>query len=977
MPATGLAVSRSEDTTSFPQSHGSPSTMIRDPTTSVYAHGRESWQRLRTANHTADAAHSWSNSSVTKNSSSSRNDPHTRPKPKSVHARRKSSSARKTPTPSSASGDDLLSSQPLAAVAPPGPAVRTLPISIPPPINATPIQPPRSPRPLLSHVPNATPRTVSPTKKTPPAPIQVLLSTKDMDSSSAVHAIGSANLSARFAHPTPLPSPVDTNEDVMDIEACIDDPVLAPLGRHVNRRRSPKRSSKGHVDINVVRPSSPTTFIQQQERESNVPVTSLVLRRRRMDCAQLEQHLQGLQPILDPKTMSLQSPLLHLAELDLSRNRLSSLPADLTKLAPSLIYLNLSHNQFTEIPLELCQLTHLQVLIMSQNKIEGAVPEEIFSSLTQLKNLRLCSNEITSLPDTLAHLDKLESLSMGSVYGGNLLTAFPADCIQYMTALRELELNHNKIRFLPEDIGHPHSHLRQLSASDNKLEAIPKSIGQCSELRSLNLGRNHLTSLPTEIADLKQLDTLDLSENLLCVIPGDVADFLTKTTLLLTGNPFTRGYCDVGQNPVNEAGGVGADVNVPTDEERYAALLKNLSRRAILNAAASSSSSTHTATLSSLASARESPRLAPAGGESSYEMDQDEKLDYHLYYTRHALSSRPPSRADSINSLNDAAGTGSSAPRFNVEAVNSDIDSFFDYIPSPSSVNATSLSTTTVLSNLITAEPSIFDSTLLTVPVPLSPASSTLSSPLSTPQLLSPATGAEPSNPPLISPLVGERPTTTSTPHFLPSLKELAARSTLQTGKPLPLEFIPEGVVEYMQPGARPCGYCRGPYVKEWVSSVRVKSYQGHPAVARRVRFCSSTCWKRANDQMEAEEASGVVSSMARPGATTGHLPPVVTTAGYSPEESNSIAILDSATPSPMDGVPPPSVLTTMPLSSESMRTCKGGQSYWPVIDRQQRGRSLTTGSPLAKAAATESSGSITKASVCSGRCAGAGVCDW
>ncbi|KAK5810024.1 hypothetical protein F5H01DRAFT_258290, partial [Linnemannia elongata] len=379
--------------------------------------------------------------------------------------------------------------------------------------------------------------------------------------------------------------------------------------------------------------------------------------------------------------------------------------------------------------------------------------------LTQLKTLKLCANQITSLPDSLAHLNKLESLSMGSVYGGNLLTTFPAGCIRFMTALRELDLSHNQLRFLPVDVGHPHSHLRQLVASDNKLEAIPKSIGLCRELRSLNLGRNQLTSLPTEIADLKQLDTLDLSENLLCVIPGDVADFLTKTTLLLTGNPFTRGYCDASRNPVSEIGGLG--INYPSDEERYSAVLKSLSRRAILNSAASSSSS-HTPTLAHPGGVRESPRLTPTtatGAEHGYEMDQDERLDYHLYYTRHALSSRPPSRAESISSLNEA-----------------------DYA-------------------------------------------------VTMPQYHSD------------TPLQGGQPVASSAPSFFPTLKELAARAVLHGGKPLPLEYIPEPIIDYLQPGARPCAWCRRPYVKEWVSSVRVKSYLGHPAVARRVRFCSVACW--------------------------------------------------------------------------------------------------------------------------------------
>ncbi|KAG0365802.1 hypothetical protein BGZ54_006191 [Gamsiella multidivaricata] len=794
----------------------------------------------------------------------------------------------------------------------------------------------------------------------------------------------------------------EADEDVMDIEACIDNPILAPLGRHVNKRRTSKRSDKSHIDINVVRPSSPATFIQEQERESHAPVTSLILRRRRLDCSQLEHYLQNLLPTLDPRTMcTLQSPLLHLTELDLSRNRLEALPADMTSLVPYLSYLNLSHNQFTEIPMELCRLTNLQALIMSQNRIEGPVPPQICASLAQLKTLRLCANQITSLPHTLARLNKLESLSMGSVYGGNLLTAFPADCIQHMSALRELDLSHNKLCFLPADIGHVHSHLRQLTASDNKLEAIPKSIGLCKELRSLNLGRNQLTSLPTEIADLKQLDTLDLSENLLCVIPGDVADFLTKTTLLLTGNPFTRGYCDASRNPVSEIGGLG--VNYNPDEERYAAVLKSLSRRAILNSAASTSSSgTHTPTLANLAGGRESPRLGH-GGEGAYEMDQDERLDYHLYYTRHALSSRPPSRAGSVSSLNEAdrvgsdygnshggswmesygPGTGTSTPRVNMEAVISDIDSFFDY---PSLSNSTNTMITTAISpRAAVTEPSIFEGTSLSTPSVLPSNEFPLAAPSPTPTsvqntaldaLVDTSNQALLSQMPIASPVVGLDSSVIFTPSYFPSLKELAARTVLHNSEPLPIGCIPEAVIDYLQPGARPCGLCRGPYVKEWVSSVRVKSYLGHPSVVRRVRFCSVACWKAASEQLEAEEAGKAASSAPPPGATTGHLPPVVRTDF---ECELSMSGLDSALPSPTTPSTP-SGPSQQPLWSSGMRMCKGGQSYWPVIERQRTGRSFfpeSSSTANTTRQHAKGSSSIAKTNVCSGGCLGGGVCEW
>ncbi|KAG0202621.1 hypothetical protein BGX28_004912 [Mortierella sp. GBA30] len=929
-----------------------------------------------------------------------------RPVPKVIHGRSKVSLVEQPHADSNTISDSPASPPPPA----PAPQSSKSPIS--------------SPLPLASSFSSSTSHS---SLNLPPRPISP---SKRMSASTSFSSTLMAKPSSSFttsAIPSQATGVPETGDALMDIESCIDNPVLAPLGRHVNKRRLPKRMDSDHIDINVVRPVSSSALIQEQEREAHTPVTSLILRRRRLDCEQLDRYLQNLQPTLDPQTMSiLQSPLLHLTELDLSRNRLSALPAKLTTLVPSLTYLNLSHNQFTEIPLELCRLTRLQVLIMSQNRIEGPVPHQICSSLLQLKTLRLCANQITSLPHTLSRLDKLESLSMGSVYGGNLLTTFPVRCIQFMSALRELDLSHNKLCFLPADIGHPSSHLRQLVASDNKLEAIPKSIGMCQELRSLNLGRNQLTSLPTEIADLKQLDTLDLSENLLCVIPGDVADFLTKTTLLLTGNPFTRGYCDASRNPVSEIGGLG--INYPSEEDRYAAVLKSLSRRAILNSAAtSSSSSNHTPTLSSLAAGRESPRLT-ATSEHGYEMDQDERLDYHLYYTRHALSSRPPSRAESVGSMNEngatsdygsayggtwadpyGSATGSSTPRVNAEAVISDIDSFFDCLPSLSSrTNTTSTTTVSISSSTITAEPSIFEGASLSVPstppsiFPILVTESEAPSDAAAESgeiynVVTPHYHNSHGNESSISPVTSALndvassipPPVTTSLNFFPSLLELAARAVLHRGQPLPIECMPEQVVDYLEPGARPCGLCRRPYVKEWVSSVRVKSYLGHPAVARRVRFCSAACWKTASEQLEAEEAAGTgrpgvmspsVPSLT-PGARTGHLPPVLTMESRRSSNTSQEDDIESALPSPV---------------SQGMRVCKGGQTYWPVIGRKMRhnrGRSSSTSDSSSSSSSLSSpithtvdeTGSITKSTstshretnVCSGGCLGGGVCEW
>jgi hypothetical protein len=374
-------------------------------------------------------------------------------------------------------------------------------------------------------------------------------------------------------------------------------------------------------------------------------------------------------------------------------------------------------------------------------------------------------------------------------------------------------------------------------------------------------------------------------------------------------------------------------------------------------------------------------------------MDQDEKLDYHLYYTRHTLSSRPPSRAESVTSLSELSsnggeygnyfgnplhdphyphsiGTGSSTPVVNVEAVLADIDSFFDY--NPPRFNAAN-TTTAITPNNTTTEPSIFNNTPLPspsislsqpTPPPLSRIPSTSNSAIFSP---TPIHGAIPDLNVLqnaVTPPVEQPPSVVPTQGFFPSLKELAARTVLHIGKPLYVEYIPEAVMDYLQPGARPCALCRKPYVKEWVSSVRVKSFQGHPAVARRVRFCSVSCWKIANEQMEAEE-SGLITPTPTPGSRTGHLPPVVT-------PKNEV--------NPFDDIENVFNLLSLENNLEGTMVCKGGQTYWPVIchSRSDKTRSISASPKLMSLNnSVNSAEPIARTNVCSGRCLGEGVCEW
>ena len=124
--------------------------------------------------------------------------------------------------------------------------------------------------------------------------------------------------------------------------------------------------------------------------------------------------------------------ILHLADsleiLDLSRNRLRSLPASFSQLQ-NLRILFLSHNQFEEIPTVLADCPNLSMIGFKSNQIrtvaENALPE-------QTRWLILTDNKIERLPHSMARLTQLQKLMLA----GNQLRSLPTE----MSACQNLEL---------------------------------------------------------------------------------------------------------------------------------------------------------------------------------------------------------------------------------------------------------------------------------------------------------------------------------------------------------------------------------------------------------------------------------------------------------------------------------------------------------------------------------------------------------
>ena len=221
--------------------------------------------------------------------------------------------------------------------------------------------------------------------------------------------------------------------------------------------------------------------------------------------------------------------LSQLGSLDLSDNELEQLPNGIGMLE-NLTVLSLRNNRLAFLPPALFQLSKLRELDVSNNLVSTLSPA--LGDLSDLEILRLQSNSIVELPTTLGNLQRLQELDIAN----NKLERIGPE-VGTCTALLILDVSANALRHLPEELC-ALPDLETIACSRNRLECLPSAIGGLQQLRHLKISTNALPKLPPELGRLRRLRLLDASDNRLTNLPSELAYLARETTVSLTDNPF-------------------------------------------------------------------------------------------------------------------------------------------------------------------------------------------------------------------------------------------------------------------------------------------------------------------------------------------------------------------------------------------------------------------------------------------------------
>lgn len=192
----------------------------------------------------------------------------------------------------------------------------------------------------------------------------------------------------------------------------------------------------------------------------------------------------------------------------------------------------LSSNKLTSASIDLTRLPKLRHIWLNTNQLTDNNLH--FPKNKTLKVLNVQGNRFTDIPQDIRNCKKLTSLWLGY----NQLTQLNQNSFKGLRRLQDLNLYSCDLKTLPNGI----SKLRRLEVLDlyyNELNSLPRSLGRMRRLQQLALSNNQLIDMPSSLGRLKRLQALYVHHNKLTTLPGSVGKLRSLRILALNNNQFS------------------------------------------------------------------------------------------------------------------------------------------------------------------------------------------------------------------------------------------------------------------------------------------------------------------------------------------------------------------------------------------------------------------------------------------------------